>query len=271
MAMMVRSLWSGATGMHAQQFFIDTIANDLANINTTGYKKKEVNFQDLLYQTIRAAGVQGGDINLPVGVQVGHGVMVAGTTPLMTHGGVHETGNQFDMAIMETDGLPVHSFFRVSLPNDRGDAYTRDGNFRRGDDGSLMTTDGYLLQPPVVIPPDATYVGISKEGLVQVQLPGQMDLETVGEILLTTFTNPAGLKGIGQNLYQPTPASGDPQEGAPNQGGVGFLMQGYLELSNATAITEMVNMIAAQRAYEFNSRTIQTSDEMLQTIAQLKR
>jgi flagellar basal-body rod protein FlgG len=257
--------------MHAQQFFIDTIANDLANINTTGYKKKEVNFQDLLYQTIRAPGIQGGDVNLPVGVQVGHGVMVAGTTPVMTHGGIQETGNQFDMSIMETDGLPVHSFFRVSLPNDRVDAYTRDGNFRTDDQGRLVTVDGYYLNPsPGNIDPNATAVQITPEGRVMQKLPGQ-DYAEIGRLQLFSFINPAGLEPMGNNLWVETQSSGAAQQGNPAENGFGYIRAGFIEQSNVDAISEMVNMIAAQRAYEFNSRSIQTSDEMLQTVNSLKR
>ena len=268
---MVRSLWTGATGMQAMQFHIDAIANDLANVNTNGYHKKHVNFQDLLYQTVRAAGVQGGDgVNWPVGIQVGHGVVVGGTTPVMKMGAIVETTGQYDLALIEPEGLPIRSFFRVSLPNDGGYAYTRDGNFRRTVDGYLATTDGMLLSD-FTIDDQAENITISFDGTVWQKLPGVVEPQQAGQINVYTFTNPAGLTAIGGNRYVESPSSGEPVENLPGADGAATIRQGTLETSNTDAITEMVNMIAAQRAYEFNSRSIQTSDEMLQTINTLKR
>ena len=269
--MMIRSLWTGATGMQAMQFHIDSIANDLANVNTNGYKKKHVNFQDLLYQTVRASGVQGGeDVNMPVGIQVGHGVVVAGTTPIMRMGALVETTGQYDMALQEPQGLPVRTFFRVNLPNGEF-AYTRDGTFRRTVDGYLATTDGLLLNEDIRINEEALSVTISASGMVSQRLPGEREDQEVGQINVYTFSNPAGLTSVGGNRFMETPSSGEATESIPGQDGAATIKQGLLETSNTDAITEMVNMIAAQRAYEFNSRSIQTSDEMLQTINTLKR
>jgi len=269
--MMVRSLWTGATGMQAMQFQIDTIANDLSNINTHGYKKKQVNFQDLLYQTVRASGVQGSnDVNWPVGIQVGHGVKVAGTTPVMTMGALMQTTNQYDIALTDPEGLPVRSFFRITMP-DGSYTYTRDGNFRRTSEGNLATSDGLLLSDAVQIDDTALYVNIGEDGRVFQKLPGQDDLQEVGQLMVYTFANPAGLTPVGGNRYKVSPSSGDPMESVPGEDGAATMRQSFLETSNTDAITEMVNMISAQRAYEFNSRSIQTSDEMLQTINTLKR
>ena len=269
--MMVRSLWTGATGMQAMQFHIDTIANDLSNINTHGYKKKQVNFQDLLYQTVRASGVQGSnDVNWPVGIQVGHGVKVAGTTPVMMMGSLMQTTSQYDIALTEPEGLPVRSFFRVTQP-DGSYAYTRDGNFRRTSEGNLATSDGLLLSEDIQIDETAQYINIGEDGRVFQKLPGENELQEIGQLMVYTFTNPAGLTPIGGNRYLESPGSGVATEMVPGEDGAATMQQGFLETSNTDAITEMVNMISAQRAYEFNSRSIQTSDEMLQTINTLKR
>ncbi len=271
--MMIRSLWSGATGMKAMQFNIDAIANDLTNVNTNGYKKKIVNFQDLLYQTSRASGLQGGTdgaVNLPVGIQVGLGVRVAGTTPVMTVGSAVETGNWYDMMIDEPQKNSVRNFFQVDIGGGNV-AYTRDGNFRVDDQGRLVTTDGYYLSPnPGNIDANAQAVQITPEGRIMQKLPDQ-DYAEVGRIQLFSFINPSGLEPLGSNLWAETPTSGDAQQGNPAEDGFGFIRGGFIEQSNVDAISEMVNMIAAQRAYEFNSKSITTSDEMLQTVNQLKR
>lgn len=272
--MMTRSLWSGATGMRAMQFYIDSIAHDLTNVNTTGYKKKEVNFQDLLYQQIRAAGMLGGTdnaVNIPVGINVGLGVRVAGTTPIMTGGPAVETGNWTDMMIMERQTSSVRNFFQIDTGNGTF-AYTRDGNFRVDSNGNLVTVDGYYLSPqPGQVASNATDVTVSPEGMIRQKLPGQTTYEDVGQIQLFTFINPAGLEPRGKNLWTETEASGAAQQGTPGLDGYAEIASGFLEQSNVDAISEMVNMISAQRAYEFNSKSITTSDEMLQTINQLKR
>ncbi|MDR3212127.1 MAG: flagellar basal-body rod protein FlgG [Planctomycetota bacterium] len=270
---MIRSLWSGATGMKAMQFHIDAIAHDLTNVNTNGYKKKIVNFQDLLYQTARASGLQGGTdggVNLPVGIQVGLGVRVAGTTPVMTTGSVVETGNWYDMMIDEPEKNSIRNFFQIDIGGGRV-SYTRDGNFRVDDQGRLVTTDGYLLNPqPGQIAANAVAVQVTPEGQVMQKLPGA-DYAAIGRIQLFSFVNPSGLEPIGNNLWLETQSSGAAQQGNPAEDGFGYIRGGFIEQSNVDAISEMVNMIAAQRAYEFNSKSITTSDEMLQTVNQLKR
>ncbi|MDR0362600.1 MAG: flagellar basal-body rod protein FlgG [Planctomycetota bacterium] len=270
---MIRSLWSGATGMKAMQFHIDAIAHDLTNVNTNGYKKKIVNFQDLMYQTMRASGMQGGTdgaVNLPVGVQVGLGVRVAGTTPVMTVGPAVETGGRYDMMIDESRANQVNNFFQIDLGGGNF-AYTRDGSFNIDDDGRLVTPDGYYLSPnPGNLDPTATQVQITPEGIISQTLPGQAPAE-IGQVQLFSFINPAGLEPLGNNRWAETPSSGEAQQGNPNQDGFGAIRSGFIEQSNVDAISEMVNMIAAQRAYEFNSKSITTSDEMLQTVNSLKR
>ena len=272
--MMIRSLWSGATGMKAMQFYIDAIAHDLTNVNTNGYKKKVVNFQDLLYQTTRASGLQGGTdgmVNLPVGVQVGLGVRVAGTTPVMTMGSVVETGNWSDMLIEEPQANSIKNFFQIDVGNGNL-AYTRDGNFRVDDQGRIVTVDGYFLNPqPGNLAQNAVAVQITPEGRIMQLLPGQTEYDEVGQVQLFTFINQAGLEPLGNNRWVETESSGEAQQGAPGTEGFGTVKGGFIEQSNVDAISEMVNMIAAQRAYEFNSKSITTSDEMLQTVNNLKR
>ena len=272
--MMIRSLWTGATGMKAMQFYMDSISHDLSNVNTNGYKKKIVNFQDLLYQTSRASGLQGGTdgaVNLPVGVQVGLGVRVDGTTPVMTVGSVVETGNWFDMMIEEPQANMIRNFFQIDMGNGNL-AYTRDGNFRVDDQGRLMTTDGYLLSPqPGAVANNAVAVQISPEGIIYQQLPGEQEFQEVGQVQLFTFMNPAGLEPLGNNRWQESESSGAAQQGNPGADQFGTIRSGFIEQSNVDAISEMVNMISAQRAYEFNSKSITTSDEMLQTVNGLKR
>ena len=272
--MMIRSLWSGATGMKAMQFNIDAIANDLSNVNTNGYKKKIVNFQDLLYQTSRASGMLGGTdgtVNLPVGIQVGLGVRVAGTTPVMTVGSAVQTEIWSDLMIREEGGTAVKNFFRIDIGNGQF-AYTRDGNFRPNEDGELTTTDGFYLDPrPGATDPTAVDWQVTPEGRVMQRLPGETDYQEVGRIQLYTFINPGGLESIGNNRFMESESSGAPQQGNPGEDGFGTIQGGWIEQSNVDAISEMVNMIAAQRAYEFNSKSITTSDEMLQTVNGLKR
>ncbi len=268
--MMIRALWSAATGMRAQQFNIDTIANDLTNVNTNGYKKRHVNFSDLFYQGIRPSGIEGGLNNTPVGIQVGQGVRISGTTPIFTHGGALESTNWSDMMLQDSGNI-ARSFFRVTMP-DGTFRYTRDGSFRVDDTGALVTVDGHPLSPsPGNVPSDATEVQVSANGQIQYKQDGSDQYQTLGQLTLYTFQNTVGLTPEGDNLWRETPASGQATGGLAGSAGFATIKGGWLETSNVDAITEMVNMISAQRAYEFNSRSIQTSDEMLQTVNTLKR
>ena len=262
---MMRSLWSAATGMQAQTLNIDVISNNLANVSTSGFKKSRADFQDLLYQTLRSPGVSSSaDTQVPTGIQVGLGVRPAATQKMFSEGDFSHTENQLDMAI-EGNG-----FFQVTQPN--GDiAYTRAGTFKLDSDGRIVTSDGYPLEPEITIPADATSVSIGSDGTVTAILPGQTQPSSVGNIELASFINPAGLNNIGRNLYTQSAASGDPTTGTPGEDNFGSIAQGYLEMSNVSVVDEMVNMITAQRAYETNSKTIQASDEMLQTANNLRR
>ncbi len=266
--MMIRALWSAATGMRAQQQNIDAIANDLTNVNTNGYKKRLLNFADLMYQSVRASGVQGAaDGNRPVGIQLGHGVRLVGTTPIFTTGSADETGLWSDMMINGNDT----NFFSVTLA-DGTPAYTRDGSFRVNDEGELTTSEGLSLNPPITgIPTGAIDPTITESGEVQYYTETGGDIQTAGQVMLYSFMNPAGLDPMGDNLWLETASSGAAVQGTPNENGFGSILGGYVETSNVDAITEMVNMIAAQRSYEFNSRSIQASDEMLQTVNSLKQ
>lgn len=265
--MMIRSLWTGATGMNAMQTFIDAIGHDLTNVNTNGYKKRHLNFQDLFYQTERASGLQGAEegVNIPVGIEVGNGVRLAATTPVFTQGNAMQTNVWSNMMLTDYD-----SFFRVTMA-DGTQAYTRDGSFLVDSEGRLRTADGLALDPdPGQIPEDARNPSITLDGRVQ-YIDVEGNTQTVGQINLYRFVNPAGLRPYGNNLWQRTESSGDEQEGQPGQQGYGEVRGGWVEGSNVDAVTEMVNMISAQRAYEFNSKTIQTADSMLQTVTTLKR
>lgn len=268
--MMIRALWSAATGMKAQQTNIDAIAHDLTNVNTNGYKKKHLNFVDLLYQNLRASGIQGSTANLPIGLQVGLGTRLAATTPVLTKGNPLETGIWSDMMIRDP-GNSVTNFFGVTLP-DGTRAYTRDGSFRVNKNGELTTAGGLSLNPPITgIPNGALDLSVTAGGYIQYRTAVGGTLQQIGPIQIYQFVNPAGLEAIGENLWVATDASGEATGGAPGTEGFGEILGGWIETSNVDAITEMVNMIAAQRAYEFNSRSIQTSDEMLQTVHSLKR
>lgn len=262
---MIRALWTAASGMTAQQLNVDTIANNLANVNTNGFKKSRADFQDVLYQTLRVPGsasAQGAQV--PTGIQVGLGVRPAATSRLHTQGTLQYTGNEFHLAI-EGPG-----FFQISMP-DGTVAYSRDGAFRRDTDGRMVTADGYPIDPEISIPAEATSVSVGSDGTVQYMTPGQTEPQQAGAIQLASFVNPAGLSSIGRNLLVATAASGDPTTGAPNGGQYGTLAQNYLEQSNVDVVHEMVEMIVAMRAYEVNSKAIQTSDEMLQIANQVRR
>lgn len=261
----MRSLHTAATGMIAQQFKMDVIANNLANVNTTAYKKSRVDFQDLIYQSLRFAGspVTAG-AQIPTGIQVGHGARVVATQKLFTEGNFEQTDNPLDLVI-EGDG-----FFQVLLP-DGTIAYTRDGSFKTDGNGRVVTSDGFFLEPEIVIPEDTAEIAIGADGTVSVKLAGDSDFQTIGQIELARFVNPAGLYSAGGNLYLATAASGPPIVGVAGLDGLGSLRQGFLEMSNVQVVEEMVNMITSQRAYEVNSRAIQASDEMLQTANNLRR
>lgn len=264
---MVRSLWTAATGMNGQQANIDTVANNLANVNTTGFKKQRTEFEDLLYQTVRTAGTPATEDTItPVGVQMGHGVKVASTLRMFDQGSLQNTGNISDVAIQG------EGFFRV-LQYDGSYAYTRDGSFKIDADRQLVTSNGLKVLPEITFPEGYRQetVNISQDGRVSVRVADLDDPIEVGQIELYRFENPAGLSATGENLYKQTPASGESMTGRPGFSGYGKTIHKFLEMSNVSTVSEMVNMIVAQRAYEFNSKAIQTSDNMLQTAASLKR
>lgn len=261
---MLRALWTAASGMTTQQINIDNIANNLANVNNAGFKKSRVNFQDLLYQELRPAGaVTATGISHPTGIQIGLGSNVVATEKIFSQGNFQETGNMLDIAI-EGDG-----FFQVTLP-DGNIGYTRAGSFKINSDGDIVTPEGYLLEPTINIPENATSISIGTDGTVSVTLPGETEVSEVGNIELARFINPSGLKSIGNNIYLQTGASGEPTTGVPGEDGMGSIAQGVLEMSNVNVVEEMVNMITGQRAYEINSKAIQTGDQMLQIVNNLK-
>ncbi len=256
---MIRALYSAATGMQAQQKNLEVIANNLANVNTTGFKRSRAEFQDLLYQSERPAGADQGNGNLaPSGVNIGHGSRLVSTTRLFTTGELSNTGDDRNVAITG-DG-----FFEVTLPD--GKAYTRDGALKINKEGNWTTSDGLLLGGGFqAIPPGTTKVSIAQDGTVSA------NGATLFNIQLTRFLNPAGLVPIGNNLYKESPSSGTPETGTPDQAGFGGLAQGYLEMSNVKVVDEMVNMIVAQRAYEVNSKAVQSADEMMGISNSLRR
>jgi flagellar basal-body rod protein FlgG len=257
------SLYSAATGMEAQQLNLNTIANNLANVNTPGFKRSKIEFQDLLYQKPRASGTDSGGGNLvPTGVEVGNGSRVAATSKVFTQGQLTTTGEKLDVAI-QGDG-----FFEVQRP-DGTIGYTRAGSFKLSAQGQVVTVDGLpVLSGFQPIPPGASSVAISEDGQVTVQSASGTQSFS---LTLARFANPSGLRSLGGNLYEETAASGTPEVGKPGEQGFGRVIQGYVEASNVNIVEEMVNLIVAQRAYEINSKSIQTSDEMLQNIANMKR
>ncbi len=262
---MLRTLWIASTGMQAQNMNIDVIANNLANVNTSGFKKSRIDFQDLLYRTVRAAGVasaQGSEV--PTGIQLGHGTRPVATQKIFTSGDFQQTKNELDMAV-EGDG-----FFQVLQPNGEI-AYTRAGTFKLDSDGKVVTSDGYSVQPEMSIPEDAVSVSIGSDGTVSVLQAGETDPSEIGNIELAKFLNPGGLNSIGKNLYLPTKASGDVITGTPGEDGFGTIAQGFVEMSNVNVVEEMVHMIAAQRAYEINSKAIKAADDILQMANNIKR
>ena len=260
---MMRSLWISKTGLDAQQTNMDVIANNLANVSTHGFKRARAVFEDLLYQTIRQPGAQSSQqTQIPAGLQIGTGVRPVATARIFTQGNLQQSGNTLDMAISG------QGFFQVLMP-DGTTAYSRDGSFHVDSQGQLVTSNGFTLQPPVTIPAGATSVTIAQDGTVSVTQPGSIAVTQVGAIQLANFVNPGGLQAMGQNLYSETAASGKPSTGTPGVGGLGLINQGYVETSNVNVVEELVSMIQTQRAYEINSKAIQTSDQMLQRLSQL--
>ncbi len=260
---MIRSLWIAKTGMEGQQTKLDAISNNLANVGTNGYKRAGVVFEDLMYQTVRASGAPTGEQGqLPTGLQLGLGVRVAATSRNFGQGALQQTGNSFDLAIKG------QGFFQVQLP-DGSTGYTRDGAFQVDATGQLVTKEGHVVQPGITVPGNALSVNIGADGTVTAAMPNQPDPQRLGQLQLASFVNPAGLDPRGGNLYGETAASGGPQAGAPASAAYGSLLQGFVEGSNVNVVEELVSMIATQRAYELNSKAIQTSDQMLQRLAQL--
>ncbi|MCK5684938.1 flagellar basal-body rod protein FlgG [bacterium] len=261
---MLRAMWTAASGMSAQEYNIDTISNNLANVDTSGYKKVRTDFQDLLYQNIQNAGAPvSADLKVPTGVFVGHGVKIAATQRVFSQGEFQMTENPFDVVI-EGEG-----FFQIQQP-DGNIAYTRGGAFKLDSQGQMVTSNGFLVEPAITFPSGATEFTIGIDGTVTANVDGSV--QEIGSLSTVRFVNPAGLRAVGRNLLQETEASGTPIEGQPSiTAGFGSLLQGYLEMSNVKAVEEMVKMITAQRAYELNSKVIQTSDRMLEIANTLKR
>lgn len=260
----MRSLSIASTGMLAQQTNVDVISNNIANMNTTGFKRQRAEFQDLLYEQIeRPGGATGPDTKAPSGIQIGAGVKTGGVYRIQQQGALQQTENRYDVAITG------RGYFQITLPS--GDtAYTRDGSFGISDQGELVTQDGYPVQPGITIPQAAIDVTISKTGEVQVIVAGDPQPQTVGQLELATFMNDAGLEAKGDNLFLETAASGQPTVANPGEPGLGTLSQGFIEGSNVNAVAEITALITAQRAYEMNSRVVKTADEMLATTSQLR-
>jgi flagellar basal-body rod protein FlgG len=260
---MIKSLWISKTGLDAQQTQLDVISNNLANVGTTGFKRARVAFEELLYQNMRQAGANSSQqTQLPTGLQTGTGVRPTATPRMFTQGNLQSTGNQYDVAI---NG---NGFFQVQMP-DGTTAYSRDGSFQVDSNGQLVTGNGFSVQPAITVPPNATAVTIGRDGTVTANVPGQVQPQNIGTLQLASFTNPAGLESKGQNLFVETQASGTASANTPGTNGLGLLQQGYLETSNVNVVEELVSMIQTQRAYEINSKAIQTSDQMLQRLSQL--
>ena len=260
---MIRSLFIAKTGLEAQQTNLDVISNNLANVSTSGFKRSRAVFEDLLYQNIRQPGAQSSQQNnLPSGLQIGTGVRTVATERIHTQGNPQLTGNSKDVMVNGS------GFFPVLLP-DGTQAYTRDGSFQTDQNGQLVTSSGFVVQPAITIPANAESITVGRDGTVSVKLPGTVAPTQVGSLQLATFINPAGLESRGENLYVETGASGNPNLNVPGTNGSGVLMQGYVESSNVNVVEEMVNMIQTHRAYEINSKAITTSDQMLQKLSQL--
>ena len=260
---MIRSLWVARTGLDAQQTSLDVISNNLANVSTNGFKRGRPVFEDLLYQTLRQPGAQSSQqTQVPSGLQLGSGVRPVAVVRIHTQGSLQQTGNDLDI------GIDGSGFFQVLLP-DGTTAYTRDGSFQKDNQGQMVTSSGYPVQPSVTIPANALTVSISKDGVVSVTQPGTTATTQVGTLQLATFVNVGGLQSIGENLFLETASSGSPTPNTPGNNGAGVLNQRYVETSNVNVAEELVSMIQTQRAYELNSKVVSTSDQMLARLTQL--
>jgi flagellar basal-body rod protein FlgG len=261
----MKALSIAATGMLAQQQNVEVVSNNLANMNTTAFQRRRTEFQDLLYDNVRRVGsasAETGEV-VPAGVQIGLGSKLAAVYRIPTQGNLASTDNPFDLAIQG------RGFFQIEMP-DGSLAYTRDGTFQLNAEGQIVTHDGYTVSPAIAIPADAIDVTVNQSGEVLAKLQGQVDLQNVGQLQIATFSNEAGLEAIGGNLMLETTASGAPTIGAPQDQGVGSILQGFLETSNVNPVEEITNLISAQRAYEMNSKVIQTADSMMQTTSSLR-
>ena len=262
----MRALYTAATGMMAQELNVQVISNNIANMRTTGYKRQRAEFQDLLYEHVRRIGTQTSDQGniLPVGVDLGSGVKTVGTPRLMSQGTLTPTGSPLDLAIRG------EGFFKIQLP-DGTYAYTRDGSFQMDAQGRIVTVQGNVVQPGITIPQNSTSLTINSQGQVSVVTQGQTTPTVLGQFTLTRFINKAGLLSVGDNMFTETPASGTPQDGLPNTDGSGDLQQGNLEAANVEAVSEISDLIAAQRAYEMNGKVISAADQMLSTTSNMMR
>ena len=260
---MINSLWIAKTGMSAQQTQLDVISHNLANVATTGYKRNNAVFEDLIYQNLRQVGAQSTEQNqLPTGLHLGLGVRTVATSRNFTQGSLQQTGNRLDVAI---NG---NGFFEVTMP-DGTIGYTRDGSFQLDSQGRIVNSNGLPVANGITVPGNATSLNISEDGIVTATLPGNTQPQQLGSLAMASFINSAGLEPVGQNLYKESAASGQPQQGTPGTNGLGVMRQGFLESSNVNVVEELVTMIQTQRAYEMNSKAIQTSDQMLAKLAQL--
>ena len=260
---MINSLWISKTGMEAQQTQLDVISNNLANVSTNGFKRANAVFEDLMYQNLRQVGSNSSEQStLPTGLQVGLGVRTVATSRTFSQGNLQQSGNQLDVAIQG------NGFFQVTMP-DGTTGYTRDGAFQVDSQGRMVNSTGLLVQGGITVPANATNLSIATNGTVTASIPGTTSPQTIGTISMASFINPAGLEPKGQNIYQETSASGQPNAGTAGTNGLGTILQGYVETSNVNVVQELVSMIQTQRAYEMNSKAIQTSDQMLQKLGQL--
>ncbi len=262
---MIRALWTAGTGMNVQQVNLDVIANNIANVSTVGFKKSRADFQDLMYQTLRLQGIKSeGGNQVPTGIQIGHGAMLAAVQKVFMQGDFQQTQNELDLAIEGSGFIPI------IMPTGEK-AYTRAGSFKRDSEGKIVTSDGYAIDPAITVPSNATAVSIKADGTVAASVPNQTEPQQIGKLQLVNFPNVAGLKAMGKSLYAETDASGAPTTGNPGENGLGTLLQGFLEQSNVNIMQEMVNLIIGQRAYEVNSKAIQAADEMLQMANNVRR
>lgn len=262
---MIRALYTATTGMIGMQTQVDTTSNNIANVNTIGYKKQRAEFADLFYQTMQYAGTSTSETTIaPTGIEMGLGVRNVAIAKHFSQGNPKETENNLDIAITG------RGFFQIELP-DGTIAYTRDGSFKLDSEGNIVNSEGYRLVPNITIPEDSTHINIGTDGIVSVVQANSTQINTLGQIETTVFINPAGLHSLGDNLYLNTNASGEPINGVPGTEGFGLLRQGFIEMSNVKLVEEMTDLITGQRAYEANSKTIQTADSMLQTVNTLKR